>query len=290
MSTTKQTPFLKASSIALPPVLLQQSAATLQSRWSLNILPEIHRVCLVVDNKIFLWLYSSEHDSPHFSSSSMKASDICMYDGLEQIVSSVATLKPAPNVFQKEVQYILAVATASYVTLLAIIFDRPGDFSSPVRLLPTHLAVSLDDHPVTSMATTSSGRLFLALADGSIDEFCYTTSSFNILSWLPFSSSDSTKNTARRHRLVKPMLRIPSSISLFIDNTRKRLWIVAPLKKTEGFMSLFSKVKTKGTTSVFCYSFTSSPASALRFLGKILDPLLPFLHPFLLMKELQVIS
>ncbi|KAL0220311.1 hypothetical protein RCL1_000165 [Eukaryota sp. TZLM3-RCL] len=269
-SSSKSSPmsFIKTSSIPLPPVLLQQSASTLQARWSLTLLPSISRVCLTIDNKIFLWMYSETARSTHYSLTS-QPSDICMYDGLDQLITSIIVLPPLPNVFEHGIHHLLAVATAAHVVLLAIKFDREDDVKSPLRLIPTGLAVSLDDHPVTSMVSSSTGRLFLSLANGSLEELVYHTSS-KLLSWIPFVSSHHT-GSAKRVVHVKGSLSNVET-SLYIDNSRKILYSVIPNVKREGWRGLLSRETPSEPTSLSAYSFTDNSSSHLRLLGKLKSP------------------
>lgn len=155
-----------------------------------------YRAWISIDNKLFLWDLSSP-------------ADYTMYDGISDVIVSVALTTPKPNMFLKTVEYFLIVATTVEVLVLALSWDdhfieenrlkegllatnagvsasssvgvgssRAGKKNatnpkSELKVLPTKYVIPTDSVTIVKVLGTSCGRIFLAGVDGNMHEIIY---------------------------------------------------------------------------------------------------------------------
>lgn len=132
----------------------------------MGLFPPINRAWLTVDSNLFLWSYAAPGNP---SAPSHRDNDLYVYEGIPQIIVSVALVRPRPGVFVDSVQHLLAVATSVDVTLLGVAFSDAGEIS----LLPTNISVATDGVLMLKLHSTPDGRIFMAGSDGSLHEFAY---------------------------------------------------------------------------------------------------------------------
>lgn len=130
-----------------------------------------------------------------------------MYDGIADVIVSVALTTPKPNMFLKTVEYFLIVATTVEVLILALSFDNQyveenrlkdgllaananvsvsssvgvaigsnkskSRFMSELKVSPTKYIIPTDSVTIVKVLGTSCGRIFLAGVDGNMHEIVY---------------------------------------------------------------------------------------------------------------------
>ncbi len=124
----------------------------------MGILPEINRVWVTIDNRLYLWNYE-------------QPDEVTEYEGLDDsdVIVSVALSAPKPGIFLENISYVLVVATLSEITLFAVT-------EGSCKILRT--AYNTPCEGIVYKAVGSQcGRIFLAGSDGSISEFMYSTES-----------------------------------------------------------------------------------------------------------------
>lgn len=163
----------------LPSTFIDQSQLA-EYRSFMGLFPQIQCAWLTVDSKLFLWSYDLQDGHQ-----TKRASDLYVYEGITQVIVSVAVVAPRPGVFVNSVRHLLAVATSVEVTLLGVEFSPTGD----INLVPTHISVATDNTLMLKIVSTPDGRIFMAGADGSLHEFIYETNPstglFDILTGRP---------------------------------------------------------------------------------------------------------
>ncbi|KXS19356.1 nucleoporin-domain-containing protein [Gonapodya prolifera JEL478] len=156
-------PFKRQNMIPLPDALLEQYDS-LRIRSFMGLFPEISRAWVTIDNRLILWDYESQ-------------SDLFMFEDQEQVILSVAIAKPMIGVFIDTVQYLLVVATPLEVFLLGITFSQTPDPDRPWKgglvLYKTEMTTPSDDASITSIASTSIGRIFMGGSNGHLFELTY---------------------------------------------------------------------------------------------------------------------
>ncbi|KAJ1951443.1 hypothetical protein FBU59_000157 [Linderina macrospora] len=202
----------KQRSITLPDALFEQYDL-LQCRCFMGIFPEIQRAWVTVDHRLFLWNYENEDD------------DFYSFEDQEQIIVSVALVKPRPGVFIESIKYVLAVATPLEVFLLGVghkaddVTQRGGS----VNLYATQISVPADGVAMTSIVGTENGRIFMSGNDGALYEFRYQAED----SWLT-RRSKKVNLTATPTSYFWPSFlhseREKPALNLAIDNQRKVLY------------------------------------------------------------------
>ncbi|KAJ1856472.1 hypothetical protein LPJ73_002174, partial [Coemansia sp. RSA 2703] len=145
--------------IPLPDALFQQYDL-LECRCFMGLFPEIKRVWITVDHRLFLWNYEDE-------------SDFYSFDDQEQIIVSVALVRPKAGVFVDAIKNVLVVATPLEVFLLGVGYANSvaGARGGEVTLYATQISVAADGVSMTSIAGTDDGRVFMAGNDGALYEF-----------------------------------------------------------------------------------------------------------------------
>ncbi|TPX34337.1 hypothetical protein SmJEL517_g02942 [Synchytrium microbalum] len=123
----------------------------------MGLLMELQRAWIAIDNKLFLWNYA-------------KGNDFTVWDDQEQLISTVGLVKPRKNIFIKEIEYILVIATSLEILLVGVAFSGP---TKELKLYPTGFSVPTDGVRITNINGTSEGRLFLCGANGHVYELVY---------------------------------------------------------------------------------------------------------------------
>ena len=123
----------------------------------MGILPEIQRVWIAVNERLYLWDYTNPDD--YF-----------IHDGLDDQIVSVAISAPKPGVFMDNVSYTLIVATVSEVVVLAVSKDSSTNM---LKFIPTPFAATLNDMVMKKIVGSQSGRVFMGGADGNLYELEY---------------------------------------------------------------------------------------------------------------------
>ena len=103
----------------------------------------------------------------------MQPQECDVYDKLNETILSVSLSAPKPGVFLDSVKYVLVLATAVEVVLLAISWDKNG---SNLKLIPTAYTVPTDNIVMVKVIGSQSGRIFMAGTDGNMYELDYKSS------------------------------------------------------------------------------------------------------------------
>jgi hypothetical protein len=194
---------------------------------------------VTVDNKMFLW---------KFTESSIEICDI--YDELKEIIVTVALSVPKPGVFKDSVKYVLVIATAIEIILLAITCDSVGN---GFKINPTAYKLCSDNIVMTKIVSTQNGRIFMIGNDNKLYELDYHNTDDD--TWMIFSNSN-IRDGNHHHKCRKinhftwswKLLNIlppfvqsffheenNNLIALTIDNLRNTLYVIT----TNGNLTVF---------------------------------------------------
>ena len=115
----------------------------------MGLFPEISRVWITVDHRLFLWNY-------------MKGNDFLAYEDQDQVIIKCGLVPVQAGVFLEPVQRVLVLATALDILLFGVVYDeKTGD----IDLLLTEMSTSSDGWMVNSISGTSDGRIFLGMSN-----------------------------------------------------------------------------------------------------------------------------
>ena len=135
---------------------------------------DLNRAWCTVDNAIYVWRPHPEADP-----------DVVQYEGQEQAISAVALAVVKPGVFWEAIQYVLVICTSVEVTLVGVVVQSRGGRASMIHdgandsisLQPLPLySVATDAVMMSSINTTSDGRIFMGGEDGNLYELLYSAS------------------------------------------------------------------------------------------------------------------
>lgn len=132
----------------------------------MGIFTEISKAWLTIDSDIYVWSYENE-------------SDVAYFDGLNETIISVGLVKPKPGIFQSYVKYLLILTTTVEITVLGVTLATKNDGTTgEIQLVPEPIfTVTTDGIAITTIANTSSGRIFLGGRNGSLYEIHYQAES-----------------------------------------------------------------------------------------------------------------
>ncbi|KAL0951292.1 hypothetical protein HGRIS_008003 [Hohenbuehelia grisea] len=156
-------PFQKKRHVAIPEALFEYyNSANVMSH--MGLLPEIGRVWISIDHKLFLWDY-------------IEGQEISSFVDQPDVITHVAIVKPKLGLFIEEISNILVICTPVTVLLIALSFETaPGPNQRPhkdIKLYATDLSLPTDIE-MTSIIGTSEGRIFMCGAqDGNLYELHY---------------------------------------------------------------------------------------------------------------------
>ncbi|KAJ2777581.1 hypothetical protein GGI15_004458, partial [Coemansia interrupta] len=199
--------------IPLPDALFQQYDL-LECRCFMGLFPEIKRVWITVDHRLFLWNYEDE-------------SDFYSFDDQEQIIVSVALVRPKAGVFVDAIKHVLVVATPLEVFLLGVGYaDGAGAArGGEVTLYATQISVAADGVSMTSIAGTQDGRVFMAGNDGALYEFAYQAED----GWMTRRARKVNLTATAMTYFVPTFLgarRQPAAVALAVDDERRLVHVL----------------------------------------------------------------
>jgi len=109
----------------------------------MGVFPHINRAWFTVDNRLFLWNYTTESELPLVLHLRLPLAHLCLYrkdfnvyDGLDQIIVSAAVVTPRTDVFVDDIKHVLLLATPVEVVMLALEFDQ-GDTKKELKIHPS---------------------------------------------------------------------------------------------------------------------------------------------------------
>jgi nuclear pore complex protein Nup155 len=152
-------PFERIKRYQIPELILEQINMT-QMSTALGLFAEINHAWVTIDNQLYLWDYTNPNPVP------------VGFEEQQHTIFSVQLVKPRPKVFIDEVSYLLVVATAADVFLLALQCERGPEGVHSVVLYRTDLSVGIRGMIVSAIAgSDKTGRIFFA--DGRDSEDVY---------------------------------------------------------------------------------------------------------------------
>ncbi|KIK70905.1 hypothetical protein GYMLUDRAFT_32985 [Collybiopsis luxurians FD-317 M1] len=156
-------PFQKRKLVGIPEALFQYYNNT-NVNSHMGLIPEIERVWISIDHKLFLWDYN---DSQEISS----------FVDQPYVITHVGLVKPKKGLFIEEISHILVICTPVSLLLIALSFSTvPGTSNhlrKEVKLYATDLTISTEVE-MTSVTGTPDGRIFMCGSqDGNLYELHY---------------------------------------------------------------------------------------------------------------------
>ncbi|KAH6585687.1 hypothetical protein BASA50_001021 [Batrachochytrium salamandrivorans] len=208
----------KDSFLSLPEYIFQQYD-TVQSRSFMGIFPEINRVWISIDNRLYLWNYEDNGDNA-----------INTFDDQEQIIISAALVKPIPGVFLDRIEYVLVVATPLEIILLGIAFSKKGQDGSPrgaMTIYRTDMSIASDGVNMTSIVGTDTGRIFMRGNNGQLYELEYESQD----GWLVRKIRKINRTSSGIISFIPTFLLLRSENAVkfvTVDNSLGALYIISP--------------------------------------------------------------
>jgi len=102
---------------------------------------------------------------------------------MSEVITCVGLIKPMEGIFLEKVKYLMVVATAGEITILAVMYDKQ---QNQVNLTSTPSIVNAEDITITKITGSHKGRIFLGTADGNLCELKYDAEVER--SWVPILS------------------------------------------------------------------------------------------------------
>ncbi|PPQ62740.1 hypothetical protein CVT24_000434 [Panaeolus cyanescens] len=156
-------PFQKRKFVGIPDALFQYyDSVNVTSH--MGIMPEIERVWISIDHKLFLWDYND-------------GQEISSFMDQPDVITHVALVKPKPGLFVDDITSLLVICTPLTVLLIGVaITPATGPDNRPrkeIKLYATDLVISTDIE-MASVIGTAEGRIFMCgRQDGNLYELHY---------------------------------------------------------------------------------------------------------------------
>ncbi|KAG0660549.1 hypothetical protein C6P45_001566 [Maudiozyma exigua] len=156
------TPFERQYVVNIPDVLLQEASKT-EIKSDMGIFPELNRCWITIDNKLILWNIDSSND----------------FQSIEEIkhtILNVKLVKPKPNTFVNQINYLLLISTPFDMYILALSYNET---SNDIVVYNTGLSASINGMgPLEIVSCEKTGQIFFASTtnDLNIWELQYTGS------------------------------------------------------------------------------------------------------------------
>ncbi|PVU87536.1 hypothetical protein BB559_005997 [Furculomyces boomerangus] len=204
--------FVQSKSIQLPDAVFN-NYNLLNSNCFMGLFPEIRRAWITVDHRLFIWNYEEENDFYN-------------YEDQDQLIVSVALVKPKKNIFSKEIQHVLVIATTLEIILLGVGIDTKSSVKNgQLSLYSTQLKVSTDNIIISSIIGSDNGRIFYSGNDGHIYEIIYQESD----GWLTKKCRKICLTSNVASYFIPTFLSINNDdqvVSFAIDNERSILYML----------------------------------------------------------------
>lgn len=156
---TAWSPFQKVRTHNIPERIFEQVNMT-QMATSMGLFAEINHAWVTIDNQLYLWDYTNPNP------------ELIGYEEQPHTILSVKLVKPRAKVFVANISYLLVVATAADIFLLALECERGREGVHAVQMYRTGLSTSVRGITVTAIAgSAKTGRIFFA--DGRDTEDVY---------------------------------------------------------------------------------------------------------------------
>ncbi|CAA7258664.1 unnamed protein product [Cyclocybe aegerita] len=159
-------PFQKRKFVGIPDTLFQYyDSANVTSH--MGLMPEIERVWISIDHKLFLWDYN-------------EGQEIASFMDQPDVITHVALVRPKQGLFIEDITSLLVICTPVSVLLLGVaISSQPILDNRPrkeIKLYATDLSVPTDIE-MSSVIGTADGRIFMCgQQDGNLYELHYQAS------------------------------------------------------------------------------------------------------------------
>ncbi|KAH7928555.1 nucleoporin [Leucogyrophana mollusca] len=159
-------PFQKRRLVGIPEALFQYYNTTNVTS-HMGLIPDIERVWISIDHKLFLWDY-------------VEGQEISSFVDQPDVITHVAVVKPKPGVFIDEISSIMVICTPVSVLLIGLSTSSVvGPNNRPrkdIKMYATDMTVATDIE-MTSVAGTQDGRIFMCGSqDGALYELHYQQS------------------------------------------------------------------------------------------------------------------
>ncbi|KAH0838249.1 nucleoporin [Lanmaoa asiatica] len=156
-------PFQKRRLVGIPDALFQYYNTTSVTS-HMGLIPEVERVWISIDHKLFLWDY-------------IHGSDITFFVDQPDVITHVTVVNPKPAVFVDEISSIMVLCTPVSVLLIGLsTLPLPQSNRKDIRMYATDMSVSTDIE-MSSVVGTPQGRIFMAGSqDGCLYELHYQQS------------------------------------------------------------------------------------------------------------------
>ncbi|XP_011313670.1 nuclear pore complex protein Nup155 [Fopius arisanus] len=153
------------SKIPLPSEVMEHFGH-MQCHCMMGLFTDISKAWLTIDSDIYVWSYENE-------------SDVAYFDGLNETIISVGLVKPKAGIFHNYVKYLLILTTTVEITVLGVtLSEKPDGSQGEIQLVPEPIfTVTTDGIAITTIANTSSGRIFLGGRNGCLYEIHYQAES-----------------------------------------------------------------------------------------------------------------
>ncbi|KAF9244625.1 nucleoporin [Melanogaster broomeanus] len=159
-------PFQKRRLVGIPDALFQYYNTTSVTS-HMGLIPEIERVWISIDHKLFLWDY-------------IEGQEISSFVDQPDVITHVAVVSPRPGVFVDEITSVMVICTPVSVLLIGLSMSSVlGSNNRPhkeIKMYATDMSLATDVE-MTSVAGTRDGRILMCGSqDGSLYELHYQQS------------------------------------------------------------------------------------------------------------------
>jgi nuclear pore complex protein Nup155 len=171
----------KTGTFPIPKVIISQYQTkkdTLKSCLS-GIWPELHRVFITIDNRLFLWNYHNTAEVNTYELVTLPIEAITLFKPTSQL------LKLLPSV---NIPYVLVIATESEIRLFGV------QLGTAVNVISTELFTSIKGDKVNKIVVTSTGRIFYGGFKGSVNELVYFEESSMLTKKVKIAKEDRTSS------------------------------------------------------------------------------------------------
>ncbi|KAF8846309.1 nucleoporin [Paxillus ammoniavirescens] len=159
-------PFQKRRLVGIPDALFQYYNTTSVTS-HMGLIPEIQRVWISIDHKLFLWDY-------------IEGQEISSFVDQPDVITHVAVVNPRHGVFVDEITSVMVICTPVSVLLIGLsissVVGSNNRTHKEIKMYATDMSAATDVE-MTSVAGTQDGRIFMCgLQDGSLYELHYQQS------------------------------------------------------------------------------------------------------------------
>ncbi|KAF8460382.1 Non-repetitive/WGA-negative nucleoporin C-terminal-domain-containing protein [Kalaharituber pfeilii] len=224
---TAWSPFKKTHNHHIPDAIFEQYNQA-QCHTMMGLFAELGQAWMTVDNRLYLWEYVSGGQFQGFESQ-------------PNTITSVRLLKPRPDVFNEQINYVLVIGTSVEMFLIGIGATPNARNACDVVMYDTKMSINIKGLDISVIEGADNGRIFFGgRSDNEVYEFTYKGEEGWFQGRCGKVCHTSQGLTSFAPKIPIPFLTKPQDaeyvVQMVVDNSRSLLYTLSSRSNIRAFL------------------------------------------------------